>query len=153
MTAACLVFGCGAPVTARGRCAKHARQVDAARSLGADRQAGKRLYATRQWRDLRAALLGLHVYCECRECVTLRRPWPSEVVHHLRPHGGDPRKFFDPHNLQVLAKVCHDRLTAGASGGRAVLPGSTPYEPLLGGARSAGGSGQGAGVTKGGVGG
>ena len=117
VTRSCLVFGCSAPVATRGRCARHAGQVDAARSISADRQVGKRLYATRQWRELRATMLALHPYCECRECVVGRRRWPSEVVHHINPHRGDPLRFFDPSNLQVLAKTCHDKLSAEDRGG------------------------------------
>jgi hypothetical protein len=117
VTRACLVHACGAPVVSRGRCAKHGRQVDAARSVGTDRQAGAALYQSREWRELRALVIGLHPFCMCGECVSGRRRWPSTVVHHRDAHGGDPRKFFDVRNLIALSKGCHDRITAGARGG------------------------------------
>lgn len=117
MTSACLTFGCGAPVAARGRCAKHAGQVDTARSIGADRQAGKALYASREWRELRALVLGLHPWCMCVECVAGCRRWRSTVVHHVKAHHGDRRLFFDPTGLMAMAKRCHDALTAGGRAG------------------------------------
>lgn len=145
MTRACLVFGCGDPVTTRGRCARHAQQVDATRSLGTDRQAGAALYQTAQWKALRLVLLTRHPLCACPECVQTGRIRPAEVLHHLEAHGGDPARFFDVRNLQPLAKSCHDRLTAtttGTRGGRFSvergpnLPGSRV-------ARAGGGLGQG----------
>jgi 5-methylcytosine-specific restriction protein A len=112
MKASCLVFGCGDPVMARGRCAKHARQVDAARSIGVDRQAGRGLYGTPAWKELRAVLLALHPWCECAACVAGPPREYADLVHHVRPHGGDRQLFFDPANLQVLAASCHSRLHA-----------------------------------------
>ena len=109
---ACLTAGCGAAPTYRGRCAAHARQVDAQRSIGADRQAGRSLYATKEWRQLRAVLLALHPWCECQACVTGPRREYADLVHHLKPHHGDRRLFFARENLQLLSARCHSRLHA-----------------------------------------
>lgn len=114
MTRACLVFGCPEPVASRGRCAKHARQVDVHRSLGADRQAGRALYASKAWRDLRRAVLAFHPWCECPACVAGMLRNRATVVHHIKPHGGDRRLFFSPDNLLAMSKDCHDALTVRA---------------------------------------
>ena len=107
---ACLVAGCADAPTYRGRCAVHARQVDQQRSIGADRQVGRSLYQTRDWRELRAVLLALHPWCECSACVTGPRRQYADLVHHLKPHHGDRRLFFARENLQLLSAACHSRL-------------------------------------------
>jgi 5-methylcytosine-specific restriction protein A len=112
MTRACLVYACGLPVVTKGRCARHSKQVDEQRSVGSDRQAGRALYRSPQWRTTRAAVLTLHPFCECAECVAGNLPVRASVVHHRRPHGGDRALFFDMQNLQALAKACHDSMTA-----------------------------------------
>ena len=114
---ACAVAGCPRPVHYRGRCQAHARQTDATRGLHADRHVGAALYRSPEWRALRAAVLAMRPLCECSACVTGPRRERASVVHHVKPHGGNPARFFDPHNLQALSKVCHDRLTAGARAG------------------------------------
>ena len=117
---ACLVAGCPNAPTFRGRCATHGGQVDAQRSIGTDRQIGRSLYSTREWRELRAVLLALHATCECPSCVTgPRREW-ADVVHHIRAHHGDRRLFFARENLMLLSAACHARLhgVGGRSLGR-----------------------------------
>ena len=109
---ACSVAGCSQAPTFRGRCAVHARQVDGARSIGTDRERGRSLYATREWRELRAVLLALHPFCECEACVTGPRREYADHVHHIRPHGGDRRRFFARENLMLLSAACHARLHA-----------------------------------------
>jgi 5-methylcytosine-specific restriction enzyme A len=116
MSKACLVFGCGLPVVARGRCQRHGAQVDAQRSVGADRQVGKKLYNSAKWKALRKVLLAASPFCRCAECVAGNHLRMAGVVHHLEPHGGDVGKFFNPSNLMPMAKACHDRLTATGGG-------------------------------------
>lgn len=151
MTRGCAVFGCSAPVVYRARCARHARQVDEARSIGADRQAGAALYRSREWQRVRAAVLAAAPCCQCPACLAGPRREIPTVVHHIRPHGGDPRVFFDLRNLQALAKACHDRLTAGARGreGDQNFAMPTPPKPRGRVARAAGGSRLRAGAAKG----
>lgn len=108
---ACAVCGCSRPAVSRGRCQVHAGQVDRARGLASDRQ-HKALYNSARWRRLRTWLLREQPVCRCAACVRLGRVRPASVVHHLRPHGGDERLFFDPRNLVALAKECHDAMTA-----------------------------------------
>jgi hypothetical protein len=114
---ACLVAGCARPVHYRGKCAVHARQADELRGLASDRHQGSALYASREWRDLRAAVLALRPLCECPACVTGPRRERATVVHHVEPHGGRRDRFFDPHNLIALSKACHSALHAAAGGG------------------------------------
>lgn len=109
---ACSVAGCSQAPTFRGRCAVHARQVDGARAIGTDRQVGRSLYSTLEWRTLRAALLALHPFCECEVCVSGPRREYADHVHHIRPHGGDRRLFFARENLMLLSAACHARLHA-----------------------------------------
>lgn len=58
------------------------------------------------WVNTRRAYLKAHPICECgcsREAT---------VVHHLDGKGPKGPLGHNPANLQALAKVCHDRLTA-----------------------------------------
>lgn len=114
---ACRVAGCPQPPGPRGRCAKHSQAADASRGLGSDRCLGGPLYRSKAWREVRAQVLAWNLYCQCQDCVRLSRRWRATVVHHKVPHGGEPTKFFDPHNLVALAKRCHDRLTGHARAG------------------------------------
>ena len=117
---ACVVAGCPRPVHYRGRCQAHATSADAARGLNADRQRGAALYQSREWTALRRELLEACPVCQCGTGCGL----PSAVVHHLRPHGGNPALFFARSNVRVLSKRCHDRITAQARGrGAAWAPG------------------------------
>jgi 5-methylcytosine-specific restriction enzyme A len=109
---ACVVFGCPRPVTARGRCATHAKGMEQTRGLNSDRHLGRALYQTARWRALRRWLLNRSPLCTCTECEQLKRVRVATVVHHRQPHGGDEGKFFNVELLQALAKSCHDRLTS-----------------------------------------
>jgi 5-methylcytosine-specific restriction protein A len=111
----CVVAGCSQSADYRGRCRKHAAVTDRLRGLASDRR-HQDLYNSPQWKALRAFVLRQHPVCRCAECVRLGRVWPCAVVHHVRPHGGDRAKFFDPANLEALAKRCHDRITGGEGG-------------------------------------
>jgi len=126
MVKACAVYACPNEVTYRGRCQRHASQVDQTRSLGSDRQLGKKLYATAKWKNLRRYLLVRCPICTCAECTRTGRVRAAEVVHHLQPHGGDPVKFYDVAQLQALSKRCHDRVTGRARGGSFAGNGELP---------------------------
>jgi len=153
MTRACLVFACGDPVTTRGRCARHAGQVDSQRSLGTDRQAGAELYQSARWKALRGRLLRRSPLCACDDCARDGIVRPTSVIHHLEPHGGVASKFFAPSNLRPLAKACHDRITMRERGQGGIpspildnVAGCTPRFRV---ARVSGGSPLGADVAKG----
>lgn len=94
-------------------------------------------YKTRAWRDLRATQLRQHPLCQCPLCregagaIT-----PATVVDHIHPHRGDARLFYDPSNLQSLAKACHDRKTAREDGGFGNR--RSPQNPIIGGCDAAG---------------
>ena len=130
---ACVVAGCPRPVTTRGKCAVHARQADGLRGLHADRHLGARLYQTPEWRALRAAVLAVRPLCECPACLAGPRRERADTVHHVRPHGGDPRVFFDPANLAAFASACHARLhRAARTGGDAGAAGEKYARPVGG---------------------
>ena len=107
---ACVVAGCPNPPHVRGRCQAHARQADELRGLNADRHLGAALYASREWRELRAAVLGVRPLCECVTCLSSGRRERADTVHHIEPHGGKWARFFDPSNLRALSAACHARL-------------------------------------------
>lgn len=114
----CALAGCGQPVATAGRCALHAGQQDKQRALTSDRY-HTHLYASLRWQHLRRQILSAHPWCQCPDCREQIYFPPASIVHHIRPHGGDPSKFFDPTNLQALAKSCHDRITGRSrTGGR-----------------------------------
>lgn len=51
----------------------------------------------------------LQPFCVCPHHKGKDRTAKSEVVDHIEPHRGDTRLFFNPSNLQALAKQCHDK--------------------------------------------
>ncbi len=106
----CLVAGCAAPVASRGRCRRHAEAYDRQRGLDSDRR-HRALYASPAWRETRRRKLAACPWCACG-CGQR-----ADVVHHVRPHGGNPALFFAESNLATMAKRCHDKLTA-TDGGR-----------------------------------
>lgn len=71
----------------------------------------RRLYNTARWRALRLVILERDSWT-CRQTGALligRAPAPnSPVVDHIRPHRGDLALFWDPDNLQAVAKGWHD---------------------------------------------
>jgi 5-methylcytosine-specific restriction protein A len=106
----CAVAGCPEPVRYRGRCRTHGAQADRLRGLSSDR-IHTELYASPRWRKLRVWLLARYPLCGCDECRQLGRVHASRVLHHRKPHNGNPELFFDERNLLAVAKVCHDRIT------------------------------------------
>lgn len=82
---------------------------DAARSAS---QPWRAWYKTKRWADLRRQVLVRDLYTCQRTGLLLtgKHPAPnSPVVDHIKPHRGDPAKFWDPANLQVISKAEHDR--------------------------------------------
>jgi 5-methylcytosine-specific restriction endonuclease McrA len=111
-SASCCIYACSVPVVSRGYCAKHSALREQTRALTADRHLGAQLYKTARWKRVRQQVLAKSALCECQECARLKRTRIAEVVHHIRHHGGDEQLFFDPLNLQALAKDCHDAITS-----------------------------------------
>jgi 5-methylcytosine-specific restriction protein A len=66
----------------------------------------RKLYRTKQWRDLRDAQLAAEPLC--RRCDGNGIIMPATVADHRTPHRGDIALFFDPANLQSLCAPCHD---------------------------------------------
>ena len=87
------------------------------------------LYASSQWKALRAEVLRL----SGGRCVTpgcMRRP---TIADHITPHRCRQELFYDAGNLQAMCKPCHDRKTARYDGGRGnrrrVAPSLQPVLP------------------------
>jgi 5-methylcytosine-specific restriction endonuclease McrA len=73
----------------------------------------RKMYATKHWRYLRdQALLRDGYRCQHKGCgVFLRKGRSGDnaaVVHHIKPHKGDPELFFSIDNLQSVCKRHHD---------------------------------------------
>jgi 5-methylcytosine-specific restriction enzyme A len=65
-----------------------------------------RLYASKQWKQLRAVQLAR--FPLCAQCMMRKKYVPATVVHHIRKHEGNWKLFNDPNNLQSVCKPCHD---------------------------------------------
>jgi len=70
----------------------------------------RKLYATKQWKILREQAL-LRDAFKCQRCGCFlkrgRSHSQSAVVHHIKPHKGDPDLFFDLDNLQSVCWADH----------------------------------------------
>lgn len=79
-------------------------------------QERKDVYATKQWRALRAAVLRAAGWlCQCRECQEHGLTKGADMVHHIRPwqeaKGPDRQRLaFDRGNLLAVNRDCHSRL-------------------------------------------
>ncbi len=73
--------------------------------------AARRLYNTARWRALRLEVLDRDGWL-CRQTGVLLVPGRvadhSAVVDHIEPHRGNLALFWDPANLQSVAKSWHD---------------------------------------------
>lgn len=70
-------------------------------------------YKTARWQKLRLAVLTRDNYiCRATGAVLVGvHPAPnSPVVDHMRPHRGDPERFWDQGNLQTVSKEYHDKV-------------------------------------------
>ena len=114
---ACSIAGCPQPPGPRGLCAAHRATLDGLRGLGSDRFLGAALYRSERWRVLRLAVLARYPCCQCDACLSSARPLAADAVHHVVPHRGDPRAFFDEAKLIAVNEACHNRITRQARGG------------------------------------
>lgn len=64
------------------------------------------LYNTKRWKQLRLGQLSRHPLC--LRCQRMGRVVPARVAHHVVPHKGDPKLFFDASNLSSSCFDCHD---------------------------------------------
>ena len=64
------------------------------------KEAHRKVYNTRRWRNLRAWILSRNRVCRCGRLTTM--------VHHIDPirDGGDP---WELSNLEALCHACHRR--------------------------------------------
>ncbi len=78
------------------------------RSTTADKY--RKLYSTKQWRNLRGTILTRDYY-RCQRCglsLTSGKSQPtSAVVHHKKPRKGNLTLFYDPSNLEAVCWSCH----------------------------------------------
>jgi 5-methylcytosine-specific restriction endonuclease McrA len=68
-------------------------------------------YHSARWQSLRQQVLERDLYTCQHTGVILsgKAPAPnSAVVHHKVPHKGDPELFWNPANLESVAKSWHD---------------------------------------------
>lgn len=93
----------------------------------------KRWYKTARWQKLRWSVLVRDLFT-CAMCGWSGPDTSKLVADHKDPHRGDPEKFWDPNNLQVLCKTpCHDSykqsIEKGGSGKTAIGPDGWPVDP------------------------
>lgn len=69
--------------------------------------AWRRWYHTARWRKLRMQCLERDLFT-CQMCGDCEADTSKLIADHIRRHGGDPKLFWDPDNLQCLCKHCHD---------------------------------------------
>ena len=89
----------------KGRCAQH--QQPRLDRRGSARSRG---YDTR-WDVARRSFL-TH-WPLCAACLAAGRTTRATVVDHIRPHRGDPERFWDTDNWQALCATCHNKKTGG----------------------------------------
>jgi 5-methylcytosine-specific restriction endonuclease McrA len=88
------------------------QEAEAARFVARDRNEPWRAwYRTARWQKLRLFVLTRDLWTCQQTGVLLIGKYPTDnspVVDHIKPHRGDPVLFWDPFNLQALAKAYHD---------------------------------------------
>ena len=80
----------------------------------------RRMYETTEWRKAREFAIQRDGWV-CRKCgkpCLPGHPTRGPQVDHIIPHRGDPRKFHDLGNLQLLCARCHSRKTLEERAGR-----------------------------------
>jgi 5-methylcytosine-specific restriction protein A len=77
----------------RARKARHERKRPSARQRG----------YTAEWQKARADYLQRHPYCRRNACGR-----PATIVHHVVPHKGNQRLFWDRTNWMPVCQPCHD---------------------------------------------
>jgi 5-methylcytosine-specific restriction protein A len=108
-TRLCLEPRCRNPVTARGRCDEHRKELerDRSRSRRADARERNRMYARKRWAMTRKAKLFANPLCELEHDGYLGIA--SEVHHRIAM--GDGGAKYDLKNLVSTCKPCHSRET------------------------------------------
>ena len=73
----------------------------------------RKWYKTKRWQDVRERVLVRDGY-QCQQTGVLligsKGAPNSPVVHHIKPHRGDPALFWDESNMQAVSKEWHDRI-------------------------------------------
>jgi 5-methylcytosine-specific restriction enzyme A len=72
----------------------------------------RKWYSSKRWLDMRRARLKLCQWrCEQTGVLLIGRAHEpnSPVLDHKEPHRGDPDLFWDPDNVQIVAKSWHDK--------------------------------------------
>jgi 5-methylcytosine-specific restriction endonuclease McrA len=96
---------------------KRARPVVAS----ADPDSWGRWYSLERWKRLRRAQLFKQPCCTL--CLAEGKVEEATVVHHVRPHKGNPVLFFDATNLESVCAPHHDRdLQSAEKGGKPWTP-------------------------------
>lgn len=75
------------------------------RSVESSREPWRKWYSTARWKQLRERLLADQPLCE--RCLLAGIVEPATVVHHKKPHRGDPEKFWGG-PFERLCKPHHD---------------------------------------------
>ena len=98
----------GCPRLTEGRyCEEHKKLADRQYDRYSRDKAARRMYASSDWKRIRARFLAAHPLCErCRQEGLLTK---ATEVHHILPlrHGGT----HDEKNLMALCKPCHSRIS------------------------------------------
>lgn len=80
-------------------------------STGANLALYRTWYKSARWQRLRQQVLTRDLYT-CQQTGVLLIGGPNEpnspVVHHIEPHKGNERLFWDLLNLQAVSKAWHD---------------------------------------------
>ncbi|MBL0937178.1 MAG: HNH endonuclease [Rhizobiaceae bacterium] len=85
---------CACQITAdRARKARHDRRRPSARQRG----------YTSAWQKARAAFLRMYPYCRHNGCGRA-----ATIVHHVIPHKGNDRLFWDRCNWMPVCQPCHN---------------------------------------------
>lgn len=77
----------------------------------ADAQAYRSWYKTSRWQRMAQSCYVRDNYTCQRTGILLSGKYPapnSPVANHKVPHKGDPALFWDPENIETVAKVVHD---------------------------------------------
>lgn len=74
--------------------------------MDSHRDKAQKWYKSKRWQKVRGRQLARHPYCQCP--LHEGKYLLANVVDHIEPHRGDPRKFWSVRNLQSLTKQCHD---------------------------------------------
>lgn len=109
-TRLCLESRCPNPVWRKGRCERHHREAEAARSARR-RATTNGIFKTNKWAMARKAVLSGDPLCKVCDDVI------STEVDHIIPleDGGDP---YRPEGLQQLCSPCHWAKTARENAAR-----------------------------------